>query len=99
MWWSGRGGHRLAWNSSRFTACPVRLQRKASTRMRFSSGLDQLLHDQQVAEDRADAERDQLEYEDFCQSITEFAGRFSWVRVLQAVAAAMKATDEIERRR
>lgn len=65
----------------------------------FSSALDQTLHDQQVAEDRADAERDQLEYEDLCQTITEFAGRFSWVRVLQAVAAALQATAELERRR
>lgn len=51
------------------------------------------------AERDLDEARDQLEYEDFCQSITEFAGRFSWVRVLQAVAAALQATEELERRR
>jgi hypothetical protein len=65
----------------------------------FGSTLDQQLHDQQVAEDRLDAERDQLEYDDFCQSITEFAARFSWALVLKAVSAAFTAHDQFLERR
>jgi hypothetical protein len=60
---------------------------------------DQLLHNMQALEDSLDEDRDQLEYEEFCQSITEFAARFSWSVVLQAVAAALKATEEPQRRR
>lgn len=68
--------------------------------MLFSSTLDQTLHDQQVAEDRLDAERTQLEYEEFCQAVTEFAATHGgFAIVLRAVAAALQATDEIERRR
>jgi hypothetical protein len=43
--------------------------------------------------------RDQLEYEDFCQSITEFAARFSWAWVLKAVSAAFTAHDQFLERR
>jgi hypothetical protein len=65
----------------------------------FSDTLDQDLHDQQAAEDRLDADRDQLEYDDFCQSITEFAARFSWALVLKAVSAAFTAHDQFLERR
>jgi hypothetical protein len=75
------------------------LQNRTNLMARFSSALDQTLHDQQVAEDRADAARDQLEYEDFCQSITEFAARFSWAVVLKAVSAAFTAHDQFLERR
>jgi hypothetical protein len=60
---------------------------------------DQLLHNMQALEDRLDEERDQLEYEDFCQSITEFAARFSWALVLKAVSAAFTAHDQFLERR
>jgi hypothetical protein len=46
-----------------------------------------------------DEARDQLEYEDFCQSITEFAARFSWAWVLKAVSAAFTAHDQFLERR
>jgi hypothetical protein len=60
---------------------------------------DDYLHLLQVADNRLDAERDQSEYEDFCQSITEFAARFSWALVLKAVSAAFTAHDQFLERR
>jgi hypothetical protein len=60
---------------------------------------DQLLHNMQALEDSLDEDRDQLEYEDFCQSITEFAARFSWALVLKAVSAAFTAHDQFLERR
>jgi hypothetical protein len=60
---------------------------------------DQLLHNMQALEDGLDEERDQLEYDDFCQSITEFAARFSWAVVLKAVSAAFTAHDQFLERR
>lgn len=56
--------------------------------------LEQQAHDAQVAEDRADDDRTVLEWEQFCQEVTEFAGVYGWPAVLNATARAWQAAQQ-----